>query len=262
MPCRVLLLLFALVWSSGPAAAEPRPADCELTVRGQTHIRGTCQFTPMQGGSFQISGGDYFAQVTLTAPGLAEGHWNADPASTHAQAPLGSLSRSGACWVGADVRICARSLSPAAQRAAQAAQPDGEALFPEIALQSCLGVEGALEPGAALVLRNCRVPSDLIFLRRADGGLGISRRPDLCLGLEAPGMSKPPRLILEPCQPGSARWTTQATRIAAAPVRSESGLCLTIPQLEVADARFPFAVEAAPCTAAGDRAVRFILSKG
>lgn len=257
-----LLVLGALAWSAAPAAAQPRPVDCELTVRGQTHIRGTCQFTPMQGGSFQISGGDYFAQVTLTGPGVAEGHWNADPASTHAQAPLGSLSRSGACWVGAAVRICARSLSPAAQRAAQAAQPDGEALFPEIALQACLGVEGALQPGAELVLHNCRVPTDLIFARRADGGLGISRRPDLCLGLEGPGMSKAPRLILEPCQPASTRWATQANGIAAAPVRSDTGMCLTIPQLEVAEARFPFAVEAAPCAAAGDRAVRFILSRG
>ncbi|WP_216878788.1 MULTISPECIES: hypothetical protein [Roseomonadaceae] len=245
-----------------PAAADSRPADCELTVRGQNYIRGICQFSPMQGGSFQISGGDRFAYVTVIAPGVAEASWNEDPAATHAQAPLGRLTRSGACWVGAEARICARSLSPAAQRAALAAQPDGDALFPEVALQACLGVEGALEPGAELVLRNCRVPSDLIFIRRADGGLGISRQPGLCLGLEAPGMSRPPVLILEPCQPASPRWTTRATATEAAPVRSEAGLCLTIPQLEVADARFPFRVEAVPCTSAGDRAVRFILSRG
>lgn len=259
--CAVLVGL-ALGCLGASAHAESRPAECELTVRGQTYIRGVCQFSPQPGGSFQISGGDYFAYVSVTGSGVAEASWNENPASTHAQAPLGTVTRSGACWVGAQVRICARGLSPAAQRAAVAAQPDGYALFPEIALHSCLGVEGAIEAGAAITLRNCHVPADLIFVRRADGALGVSRRPDLCLGLEGPGMSRPPRLVLQSCDAAAPSWTTSATATQAAPVQSAAGMCLVIPQMQVPDARFPFPVEAQPCSSAGDRAIRFVLSKG
>lgn len=257
-----ILAAIALTCSALPARADGRPADCELTVRGRTYIKGICQFSPESGGSFQISGGDYFASVNLTLPNAAEASWNESPTSTHAQAPLGKVTRSGACWVGTAVRICARGLPPAAERAAVAAQPDGYALFPEIALHACIGTEGPPGPSAPLVLRNCRVPADLIFLRREDGGLGLSKRAELCLGAEAPGPSRPPRLILEACQPGSPRWTTPATATEAAPVRSSAGTCLTIPQLDVPNAHFPFPVHVAPCATAGSRAVRFVLSKG
>ena len=257
-----VLAAVALACSIAPAKADSRPADCELTVRGRTYIKGVCQFTPISGGSFQISGDDYFAYVTLLSPGVAEASWNENPASTHAHAPLGRVTRNGSCWVGMGARICARGLPLAAERAAVAAQPDGQALFPETALHACLGVEGALGAGASLVLHNCRVPSDLIFLRRADGSLGVSGRPDLCLGLESPGMSRPPQLVLEPCQPASPRWTTRATATEAAPVQSSAGMCLTVPQLEVPDARFPFPVNVTPCGAVESRPTRFVLSRG
>ena len=230
-------------------------------MKGRTYIKGVCQFNSSADGSFQISGKDYFAYVNLVSPGVAEASWNADPASTHAHTPLGEVRQSGGCWAGKAVKICARALSPEAAKAAMASQPNGLALFPEVALQACLGVEGQLAPGASLVLHNCQIPSDLIFVRREDGTLGVAKQPDLCLGLEAPGMSRPPGLVLEKCAPGSLRWTTGATSTVAAPVRSTAGLCLSIPQMAVPDARFPFAVQAAPCTDES-RAIRFILSKG
>lgn len=260
---RLALVATVLLASSAASArADSRPADCELTVRGRTYIRGTCQFSPLPGGSFQISGNDYFAYVNLTAPGTAEASWNANPASTHAQTPLGQVTRDGACWAGPSVRICARALAPAAQAAATAAQPDGQALFPEIASQACLRAEPALQAGANLVLHNCRVPADLIFVRRADGSLGLSRHPELCLGLEAPGMGRQPVPLLEPCRPGAPSWTTRATSTAAAVVQSSAGLCLTIPQMATPEARFPYTVQAVPCAQAGDAAVKFLLSRG
>ena len=237
------------------------PADCELTVNGSTYIKGVCQFNSETDGSFQITGKDYFAYVNVVSPGVAEASWNADPASTHAHTPLGEVRQSGGCWTGKGVKICARGLSPAAEKAAIASQPDGLALFPEMALQACIRVEGALVPGANPVLHNCQIPSDLIFVRRPDGSLGVAKQPDLCFGLEAPGMSRPPLLILEKCQPGSPRWTTAATSTDAAPVHSAAGLCLSIPQMAVPDARFPFAVQVLPCTEKS-RVVRFVLSKG
>lgn len=244
-----------------PAHADSRPVDCELTVQGRTYIKGVCQFSSTADGSFQIVGKDYFAYVNVLSPGVAEASWNADPASTHAHARLGEVRQGGGCWTGKDVKICARALSPAAEKAVIASQPNGLALFPEVALQSCIGVEGSLEPGASLVLHSCQIPSDLIFVRRQDGSLGVAKQPELCVGLQAPGMSQPPKVVLEKCQAGSPRWTTAATGTVAAPVKTTSGLCLSIPQMDVPDARFPFSVQAAPCTDER-RAIRFILSKG
>ena len=256
-----IVAAIAIACTATPASADTRPVDCELTVQGRTYIKGVCQFSAAADGSFQIFGKDYFAYVNVVSPGVADASWNADPASTHAQAPLGEVRQSGGCWAGKAVKICARALSPAAEKAAIESQPNGLALFPEAALQACIGVDGPLKPEANLVLRNCQIPSDLIFVRRQDGSLGVAKQPDLCFGLEAPGMSRPPRLILEKCQSDSPRWTTGATSTVAAPVQSTAGLCLSIPQMAVPDARFPFAVQAAPCTDKS-RAVLFILSKG
>jgi len=258
----VLLIGLGLALAPWAAGAEDRPVQCELTIRGQTYIQGLCQFRPGQGGSFTITGGDYFAYVGVHAPGRAEASWNGAAGATHAHAPLGALRREGACWVGPEVRICARSLSPEAERAAVAAQPGGFGLFPEAALQACLGVEGEIAEGASLVLRDCRLPADLIFQRAADGSLGLAGRPELCLDLEGPGMGRPPVVTLLACGPDSPRWRTRADSVEAAPVESAAGLCLVIPQMDEPGARFPFRVEALPCAAAGDRAVRFVFSRG
>ena len=107
--------------SNSSSAAEDRPADCELTVRGKTYIKGVCQFRPTGGGGFRISGNDYFANVSITAPGVAEASWNESPQSTHAHSNLGTLNRKGACWVGANATICARELSPEKAKAVAAA---------------------------------------------------------------------------------------------------------------------------------------------
>jgi hypothetical protein len=242
--------------------AEGRPVDCELTVRGKTYIKGVCQFSATGGGGFQISGGDYFAYVNVTGPGVAEASWNASPNWTHAQANLGVVRRKGACWVGANATICARDLSPEKARAAAAAQPDGASLFPNVpgASSACIGAEGRLEAGKTLVLHNCRLPADHIFVRRSDGSLGIAKRPDLCLAIEAPGMSKPPQLIVDGCRPDLPRWTTGATATKADVVRSSDGLCLAIPQVSDANARFPFFIGAAPCDRRGG-AMTFFLTK-
>ena len=189
--------------------------------------------------------------------------WNENPQSTHAHANLGVVTRKGACWVGANATICARDLSPAKAKAVAAAQPDGLSLFPNLpgASSACIGVEGQLEPGKALVLHNCRLPDDHIFVHRNDGSLGIAKRPDLCLAIEAPGMSKPPQLIVDSCRPDLPRWITGANSTKDGAVRSSDGMCLTIPQGRDANARFPFFIGASPCRN-GDGALTFFLTKG
>ena len=264
--CRVILgaavLAAALFGTSNPSrAAEDRPADCELTVRGKTYIKGVCQFRPTGGGGFQISGNDYFAYVSITAPGVAEASWNESPQSTHAHSNLGTLKRKGACWVGANATICARELSPGKAKAVTANQPGGETLWPILpGLSACLSAQGRPEAGKAIVLHNCRVPADLIFVRRDDGSLGISKRPDLCVALENSVPPKLPKLIVTACRADLPRWNTQATSSKEDVVRSSDGLCLTIPGLDDPNGRFPVSVHAAPCT--GGRAVPFLLSKG
>jgi hypothetical protein len=163
--------------------------------------------------------------------------------------------------VGANATICARDLPPGKAKAAAAAQPDGASLFPDLpgASTACIGAEGPLEAGKALVLHNCRLPADHIIVRRGDGSLGISKRPDLCLMLEAPGMSKPLQLIVDACRPDLPQWTTGATALKADVVRSSDGLCLTIPKASDANARFPFFVSATQCDG---RAIAFFLTKG
>ncbi|MEI9888839.1 MAG: hypothetical protein WDN08_20525 [Rhizomicrobium sp.] len=237
-----------MLLSVGAHADGARPADCELTVKGKAYIKGVCQFTPSPGGSFQISQGDYFAYLNVTKPGVADASWNETPESTHAQAPLGTLARQGACWINRTVRICARALPPGTVKAVLAAQPNGAMLYPPEASQSCIGVEGPLEPGASLVLHNCKIPDDLIFVAGVGGKLSIAKHPELCLDVEAPGMMKPAELILNSCDGGGSSWSTTATSTAEATVRSSDGLCLTIPQMTNANARFPFRINALPCS--------------
>lgn len=118
-------------------------------------------------------------------------------------------------------------------------------------LTACIAPQGALAAGARLVLRNCRVPADLLVQRGPDGALTLAG--NLCLGVQNAA------LVAQPCSPDSPRWTTQATATEEAIVRSSEGLCLTIPQLASGNDPFPYAVTAMPCTAT---APKFLLSRG
>lgn len=86
---------------STSALGASRPASCTLVVKGKTYINGPCEFDADKDGSFRISAKDYFAYVNVTGK-TAEASWNADPKATHAHAPLGVLTRKGACWENAD----------------------------------------------------------------------------------------------------------------------------------------------------------------
>ena len=54
------------------------------------------------------SGGFYFVYVIDVHGKTAEAKWNEDPRDLHANAPLGTLTRNGACWENAIAQICAR----------------------------------------------------------------------------------------------------------------------------------------------------------
>ena len=81
-----------------------------MIVNGQEIIRGPCDFAPNGGdGSFILSGlnGKYFAYVTMSGDGVAEGYWNGEPYAGHAHSPLGELLREDACWVNNIASVCA-----------------------------------------------------------------------------------------------------------------------------------------------------------
>lgn len=102
--------LAALALTLPAAAADARPATCLLEVGGQIYGQGNCDFDGFDSdGSFSITfpTSPYFAYVIVTSRGVADGSWNADPQSTHAHTPLGTLYRDGACWGNDYARVCA-----------------------------------------------------------------------------------------------------------------------------------------------------------
>ena len=246
LPALLALLLTA---AAGPATAQAasRPVDCSLVVKGRSYLQGVCEFRPLgTDGSFSLHGDAYFAYVNLTGKGVAEGSWNADPRSTHAQAPLGELRRQGACWENAQARVCARDLSAAQRQAVIAARPKGQLLVPEYGglSQSCVGVEGGTwRAGARLVLHlgnDCRLTRDAAFVSVA-GSLRTATAPAWCLGAAAPGAP----VVLADCGPSAGRWTHPGG-LDPSPVKAD-GLCLAVTQLHNDRFKGSLPLVAQPC---------------
>ncbi|NVO24371.1 hypothetical protein [Donghicola mangrovi] len=243
------LAVVAGLMSAAAAHAGGKPVDCELTVRGSTYIKGQCQFFASQGGSFRIQNEDYFADVAVEGKNTALASWNGGKGVSHGGAPLGTLRREGACWTAPGTRICATAYSAAKTKALMAQQPAGYSLTPGYggASQSCIGVEGPLAPGATPALRNCPNPDDYIFSVGSNGAIGVDKHPELCFGLEAPGMGKPAQLVIERCNSQSKRWKWSKYGNDGT-VSSPDGQCWTIPELTRNSRSFPWEVVVTPCT--------------
>jgi hypothetical protein len=104
------VVMYGLLGSTAIAAHQN--ALCKLVVNGATIINGPCDFELIDpDGSFTITGKVHFAYVMVKG-NSADATWNRDPKSLHAESPLGTLTRRGACWDNATTEICA-SKSPA-----------------------------------------------------------------------------------------------------------------------------------------------------
>jgi hypothetical protein len=114
----VMAGVIALCGLMGSAAvAADRWARCTLAVKGKTFINGRCNVEDMGEGSFAVGvlrddqaiprKGFYFAYVDVNGD-TAEAKWNEDRSEMHANAPLGTLTRKGACWVNDIAKICVR----------------------------------------------------------------------------------------------------------------------------------------------------------
>ena len=100
---------------------------CLLVVNGQTRISGTCSYQIERGGDFNIQGprqvfagidypdthsgagemsADYWAVVYKDGD-VWSGYGNSDIRATHSEpGDWGDLRRTGACYIGKDVRVC------------------------------------------------------------------------------------------------------------------------------------------------------------
>ncbi len=93
-----------------PLSWKGKEGLCHLSVSGKSYINGICWVKLETDGSFQIMSRDesYFAQLDRSG-GEAVGHWNETSGSNSAQATLGAMTRSGACWNNEEAKICAWS---------------------------------------------------------------------------------------------------------------------------------------------------------
>ncbi len=108
----VAIVVVAACGLTGNAAvAAQRHALCKFVVEGKTYISGRCDFDVDPDGSFRISDNAHTVYVDVDG-NTADATWNKDPKSFHADSPLGTLARNGACWENAMTQICARALPP------------------------------------------------------------------------------------------------------------------------------------------------------
>ncbi|MFT4097619.1 MAG: ricin-type beta-trefoil lectin domain protein [Rhodoblastus sp.] len=255
-------LALAGLLSSGALAAS-RPASCTLIVKGMSYIDGECLFEADPDGSFRINGKEFFAYVNVNPGGqTAEASWNADPKSTHAHTPLGTLTRKGACWENAGAKICARALTGARAAAAVAAQPKGEMIYPDFpgASQSCVVARGGkwIE-GAQLALDTCPGDGSANRFVRTGDALKIDKAEGLCVGV-AQGAPRP-LVALQKCGAPGAGWSADYKQGEPTVVRSSEKQCWTIPKLADDKAKFPFEIVAAPCDPKADKQLRFFFEK-
>lgn len=247
--------------AASAAHAAQRTVQCTLTVKGKAYLDGPCQFEADPDGSFRMFGKDYFAYVNVTGK-VAEASWNGEEKASHAHASLGTLSRKGACWENAEARICARALSPAKTAAAAAAQPRGEMIYPDYpgASQSCIVPrDGKWVEGAPLTLDNCPSDSSANRFKRGSDAISIDKAEGLCVGVLRGGPK--PVAALQKCGDASAKWSSSFKSGDSATVRSPDNACWTIPKIVDENAKFPFAVEIAPCDPKADKQLKFFFEK-
>ncbi|MCJ2099467.1 hypothetical protein [Methylobacterium sp. E-046] len=116
---RVRFLVLAVVFASiVPSGVRSESGDCYLRVSGKIYLNDRCNVMMGKGGGFSIGMVDtgapskYFASVNGVDAGSrkGDGFWNGKAAESHAQDPLGQLTKQGGCWMNAAAKVCAWKL--------------------------------------------------------------------------------------------------------------------------------------------------------
>ena len=106
--------LFILMLTPNVSHAENLIGKCYLEVHKTVYINQKCNIDLFDDGGFSIGTADeshtplkYFAYVYPDSKNKADGYWNKEKGSGHAHAPLGVLTRNGACWSNSKSKVCA-----------------------------------------------------------------------------------------------------------------------------------------------------------
>ena len=107
----MIRLIATLALLASPTAAGE--LKCFIEVGGQVYLDGPCEYASEAGtitvGVDETEASPYF--VYLFPEGdVAEAFWNGVERESHAHTPLGTLTRGGDCWTGADAKVCAYPL--------------------------------------------------------------------------------------------------------------------------------------------------------
>jgi hypothetical protein len=93
--------------------AAARPAKCVVNGSGMTPYKGTCNFTPDNGGSFAIEpigkfgfDGVTLISVSVVSPGVAEVRGLTRDGINSRWGEAKRSKTDPACWVGGDFKIC------------------------------------------------------------------------------------------------------------------------------------------------------------
>lgn len=103
--------------AASPSTA-PDPAHCFIEVDGTVWLDAPCLIDDSDPDAISINTGPQPAQVfayVITFEGKADASWNEGHGASHAQAPLGEMTRDGLCWSNARARICRPETSGTAQ---------------------------------------------------------------------------------------------------------------------------------------------------
>lgn len=108
--------LLALIVMAQPILAQEaaaRPARCVVLGNGMTPYRGTCKFTPDDGGSFAVepigkSGFDgvTIVSVAIVSPGVAQVRGLTRDGISSLWGEAKRSKSDPACWLGSDFKIC------------------------------------------------------------------------------------------------------------------------------------------------------------
>lgn len=258
----LFLAAFAALTLFHPAYAATRPVDCTLIVDGKTYINGVCEFVASdRAGSFSIYGDKYWASVQVE-DGKGDAHWNEAPYATHAQTPLGEVRRTGGCWEGAKVRICALALDPGRREAIMGRRPKGVRMSPEHADYLCVSApDYRFVDGAALMMDRC----DFFWGTRqqvfslSDHKVSLSSNPELCIDAQASADSNNARLVIDDCARVAIRWTYDEDKKV---IRSSDGLCWDFRYLDrTKQDDWPHMMIVHPCEQDAEKNGRFEFSR-
>ncbi|WP_315806914.1 MULTISPECIES: ricin-type beta-trefoil lectin domain protein [unclassified Bradyrhizobium] len=258
---RFMLLVASVLLAPIPTFAYTQPIDCKLVVDGKSYVDGICEFArDDKAGSFSIYGAEYWAMVNVEN-GKGVAFWNEAPGATHAQAPLGEVTKKGGCWENQRTRICALAIEPSRRAKVLAERPNGLRITPTWGDYLCLSApDYQFIRGARLVMSGC----DFFWgirqrmFRLTGDRISIEGKPELCIDARAPQGAADAMLVLDDCSQVTVQWAYDAQSHL---IRSDNHLCWDIRVRDKhMNAGWSADIVAGSCDAVNSETSQFVIS--